>query len=150
MKRLCIGKLRTGGKTNYGERDLLGVSGDWVGVRTFWNLREISWKSPSIKSGVVKRQVQIFTIGPCRSEGELSWDIHCTSMAHPPIENLKMHNFPQLQPFPEPFKYAQILEIFCLNIRTPIVFKSIGTSCKLTTTALVMFYICIYVTSFYA
>ena len=88
------------GKTHYGEKRIWSSRGRGDGVqvggvgkllRNFW---EISWKSPGgpiIKSGVVKKEIKIFTIG---LQGN-----YPTIMLDPPVEYLKMCNFPQIPSF---------------------------------------------------
>ena len=76
----------------------MGGDGDWVGGVS-GNFREITGysNSPIIKIGLVKRQIKVFTIG--------LWGNYPTIMVDPPVEYLKMCNFPQISPFPETFIY---------------------------------------------
>ena len=68
-----------------------GMGGVGKFPRNFWVL---SWKSPGgsiIKIGIVKKEIKIFTIG--------LWGNYPTIMVDPPVEYLKMCNFPQITPF---------------------------------------------------
>ena len=99
-------------------------TGRGVGCRKFLgNVREISWKSsggPKIRSGIVKREIDIFTIG---LQGN-----YPTTMVHPPIEyslHLKICNFPQMTPFPQTLhiQYYVMTRYFVSDTIPPPIFR---------------------------
>ena len=87
-----------------------------ISEKIMTDVLKITWWSPIIKSDIVKKEIKVFTT--------VLWGNYPAIMVDPPVEYLKMCNFPQIPHFPKTFNaLLKLIQCTVYYLRRTLVTK---------------------------